>query len=147
MDEDKSKRTDLDIASEFDRLFDELSEPGSDEEVRAYLEEIGYDVEKLKAEGAAFVKDLIASNWRFANLREIHEAAAKINEIPMRKGWDRHKLTTAIEKISSALSSGGAHPSLAFRNLDELTDADLATILQELEYKARNSGITLDLDS
>ena len=27
MDEDKSKRTDLDIASEFDRLFDEVPEP------------------------------------------------------------------------------------------------------------------------
>jgi hypothetical protein len=147
MDEDKSKRTDLDIASEFDRLFDEIPEPGSDEEVRAYLEEVGYDVEKLKAEGVAFVNDLIAGNWRFANLRDIHDTAAKINEIPLRKGWDRRQLTAAIEKASAALSSAGEQPSLAFRNLDLLTDADLAVILQELEYKARNNGITLDLDS
>jgi hypothetical protein len=53
MDEDKSKKTDLDIASEFDRLFDEIPEPNTDGEVRAYLEETGYDVEKLKTEGVA----------------------------------------------------------------------------------------------
>lgn len=147
MDEGKSKRTDLDIASEFDRLFNEIPEPVSDEEVRAYLEEAGYSVEKLKAEGAAFVKDLIANNWRFADLRDIHDAAAEINEVPLRKGWNRDRLTSAIERISAALSSGEAQLSLGFRNLDELTNTDLATILQELEYKARQNGITLDLDS
>ena len=146
MDEDKSKRTDLDIASEFDRLFDEIPEPDSQEDVREYLLESGYDVEKLKAEGVAFVNDIIASNWRFATLWEIHDAAAKINEVPMRKGWDRRRLAAAIERLSIALDSGGTQPSLAFRNLDEMTDTDLATILQELEYKARNNGITVDLD-
>lgn len=147
MDEDKSKRTDLDIASEFDRLFDGIPEPETDEEVGAFLEETGYDVEKLSSEGAAFVRDLIASNWRFANLREIQNVAVEINEVPLRKGWDRRRLTAAIEKLSAVLNLGGTQPSLAFRNLDELTDTDLATILQELEYKARDHGIILDLDS
>ncbi len=41
---------------------------------------------------------------------------------------------------------GGAEPHFAFRNLDELTETDLATILQELEYKAHMNGIGLDLD-
>lgn len=146
MDKNKSNRTDLDIASDFDRLFNEIPEPSSQEDVRAYLEEAGYDVEKLKVEGAAFVSDLIASNWRFAELQDIHATAAKINEVPMRKGWNRNQLTEAIEKLSTSLGSGGAQLSLAFRNLDELTDIDLATILQELEYKARNNGNTPDLD-
>ena len=147
MDEDKSKRTDLEIASEFDHLFDEIPEPDTDEEVRAFLEESGYDVEKLKAEGVAFVRDLIARNWRFASLRDMHAAATAINEVPVRIGWDRRRLTEAIEKVAAVLRSGGAQPSFAFRNLDELTDADLATILQELEYTARDTGIELDLDS
>lgn len=146
MDEDRSKRTDLDIASEFDRLFDEIPEPYSQEDIWAYLLEAGYDLEKLKAEGVAFVNYLIASNWRFADLRDIHEAAAKINEVPVRIGWDRRRLTAAIERLSAALGSGGTQPSLAFRKLDELTNTDLVTILQELEYKARINGITLDLD-
>lgn len=147
MDEDKSKKTDLDIASEFDRLFDEVPEPVTDEEIKIFLEEAGYDVEKLKADGAAFVNDLIASNWRFANIQDMREAAAEINEVPVRKGWDRLRLTDAIEKVSASLRSVGTQPNLAFRNLDELTDTDLATILQELEYIARRSGILVDLDS
>lgn len=146
MDKNRSKRTDLDVASEFDLLFDEIPTPDSDEDVRAYLLESGYDVEKLKADGMAFVSDLIASNWRFSDIRNIHEAAAKIDEIPLRKGWDRRQLTAAIEKISAVLGSGGAQPSLAFRSLHELTDTDLATILQELEYKARSNGISVNLD-
>jgi len=40
---------------------------------------------------------------------------------------------------------GGKQPSLSLRNLEELTDGDLATILQELEYKARANGINPDL--
>lgn len=147
MDENKSKRTDLDIASEFDRLFDEVPEPVTDEEIKAFLEEAGYDVEKLKADGASFVNDLIASNWRFANLRDMQDTAAAINEVPIRKGWNRHRLTEAIEKVSAALRLVGTQPDLAFRNLDELTDTDLATILQELEYAARSSGVQVDLDS
>lgn len=147
MDENKSKRTDLDIASEFDHLFDEVPEPITDEEIKTFLEETGYDVEKLKVDGAAFVNDLIASNWRFANLRDMRDAASEINDVQIRKGWDRRRLTAAIEKISAALSTGGAQPSLAFRNVDEMTDTDLETILQELEYTARSNGITVDLDS
>lgn len=147
MDEDKSKRTDLDIASEFDRLFDEIPEPDTDEEVKAFLEGAGYDVDKLKADGVAFVNDLIASNWRFANIRDMHDAAAAINKVPVRKGWDRRQLTAAIDKVSAALRLVGAQSDFAFRNLDELTDTDLATILQELEYTARGNGIEVDLES
>jgi hypothetical protein len=146
MDEDKSKRTDLDIASEFDRLFDEIPEPDTDEEVRTFLEAAGYDVEKLKADGMAFVNNLFASNWRFANLRDDHQAAAEINKVRVRKEWNRSQLTAAIEKLSAALGTRKSQPSLAFRNLDELTDVDLAMILQELEYTARSNGIALDLD-
>jgi hypothetical protein len=146
MNKDRSKRTDLEIASEFDRLFDEIPEPDSQEDVIAYLLEAGYDVEKLKAEGVAFVNDLIAGNWRFTDVRDIHDAAVKINEVPVRKGWGRRQLTAAIEKLSAALGSGGTQPLLAYRNLDELTENDLATILQELEYKARSNGVSLDLD-
>lgn len=147
MDEDKSKRTDLDIASEFNHLFDEIPEPDTDEEIKAFLAESGYDVEKLKADGAAFVKNLIASNWRFANLRDLRDAVAKINEVPLRTGWDRRRLTEGIRRVSAALVLGGTQPGLAFRNLEEVTDSDLATILQELEYTASSTGIKVDLDS
>ncbi len=146
MDENKSKRTDLDISDDFDRLFNEIQEPHTDDEVRAYLLETGYDFEKLKAEGRAFVNDLMAGNWRFVDSNKVDEAAREIEAVPVRKGWNRLQLTTAIEKLSAALAMGGAEPHFAFRNLDELTETDLATILQELEYKAHMNGIGLDLD-
>jgi hypothetical protein len=146
MNDNKSKRTDIDIASEFDRLFDEIPEPKTEEEIRAFLEEADYDVEKLKTAGAVFVRDLIASNWRFANIQDMRDAAEEINAVPSRKGWNRDQITTAINKITTALSATGTQPVLAFRNLDKLSDSDLITILQELEYTASRNGIITDLD-
>jgi len=145
MDENKSKRSDLDIANEFDRLFNEIPEPETDEEIREFLVESGYDPEALKAQGREFVYNLIATNWRFVSSNEIDEAVTKIDEVPTRKEWSRSQLTKAIQKLSAALTIGGKQPSLAFRNLEELTDSDLAVILQELEYKARASGVDFDL--
>ncbi len=146
MNDNKSKRTDVDIASEFDRLFDEIPEPNTEEEIRAFLEEANYDIEKLKTAGAIFVRDLIASNWRFANIQDMHDVAEEINAVPLRKGWNRDQITSAIKKITIALGTTGTQPALAFRNLDRLSDSDLITILQELEYTARQNGITTDLD-
>ena len=145
MDENKSKRTDTDIAKDFDRLFDEISEPEADEDIAAYLIEAGYDLEILKVQGAEFVANLIANNWRLISPEEIDEATTRIDEIPLRKDWDRNRLTSAIQKLSNALASSGRQPSMAFRNLEELTDADLTIILQELEYKAGTNGIDLEL--
>jgi hypothetical protein len=145
MEENKAKRSDVEIAKDFEQLFDEIPEPETNEEVTAYLIEAGYDPEVLKAQGVEFVANLIANNWRFISSEETEEATAKINEIPLRKHWNRSQLTNAIEKISSALALHGRQPVMAFRNLEELTDADLAIILQELEYKAYISGIDLEL--
>lgn len=145
MDENKSKRTDLEIANDFDRLFDEIPEPETDEEIRALLIEAGYNLETLRTQGIEFVNDLMANNWRFASSNEIEDTITKIDEMPIRNGWNRGQLTTAIQKLSEALAHVGRQPSLAFRNLEELTESDLATILQELEYKARTNGIDFDL--
>lgn len=143
MKENKAKRTDLDIASGFDSLFSEIQEPTSQEEINAYLLEAGYDLEKLKAEGKSFINNLFANNWRFRNSQVIQEAARKINDIPLRKEFGHKQLIAAIKQLKNALDP---QLSMAFRNLDELTDQDLQTILQELEYKANENGITLDLD-
>lgn len=146
MDENRSKRTDLEITNEFDHLFDEIPEPETNEEVQAFLIESGYDPETLRTQGVEFVSNLMANDWRFVSTEEIDDAAAKIDEVPLRKEWNRDQLTTMIQKLSAALAFGGKQPSLAFRNLEELTDSDLATILQELEYKARTNGINLNLN-
>jgi hypothetical protein len=144
VDDNRAKRTDLEIANAFDVLFDETPAPESNEEIQAFLAEAVYDLEILRAQGVELVNNLIASNWRFVSSDEINGAESGIDEVPVRKEWNRDQLTTAIQELSAVLALGGTQPSLAFRNLRELTDSDLATILQELEYKARSSGINLD---
>lgn len=145
MKQNKAKRTDIEIVKNFDQLFDEIPEPETNEEITTYLIEAGYDLKMLRAQGTEFVANLIANNWRFASSEESDEIAAQINKIPLRKDWHRIQLKNAIEKVSKALTMHGRQPAMAYRNLEELTDADLAVILQELEYKARISGVDLEL--
>jgi hypothetical protein len=64
--------------------------------------------------------------------------------IPLRESWGRDRLLQAIRQASTALAYGGKKPELAFRNLDSLTDKDLASMLQELEHEANEKGIKLD---
>lgn len=143
MKENNAKRTDLDIASDFDALFNQIPEPTSEQEISDYLVEAGYDVDKLKANGKSFVDNLIANNWRFRRPQVIQEEAKIINAIPLRENLGHEQLVAAIKRIKNALDP---QLSLAFRNLDELTDQDLRSILQELEYKANENGVSIDED-
>jgi len=145
MEPNKSKKTDLEIASDFDSLFNEIPEPQTDEEIQAFLADAGYDIQVLKARGRDFVNDLMASNWRFVSPEELNQVSAQIDEVPLRLDWGRERLMAAFQKITSQLTSAGMHPRFAFRNQEQLTESDLATILQELEYQARKNGIEPDL--
>lgn len=143
MKENNAKRTDLDIASDFDALFNQIPEPTSEQEISDYLVEAGYDVDKLKANGKSFVDNLMANNWRFRDPQVIQEAAKKINAIPLRENLGHEQLVATIKRLKNALDP---QLSLAFRNLDELTDQDLRSILQELEYRANENGVSIDED-
>jgi hypothetical protein len=146
MEKNRPQKTDEEIVREFDRLFDEVPEPDTNEEIKEILVDAGYDPKTLKIKGVEFVNNLIANNWRFITSDEIDEAAKRINEIPFRDSWNRSQLLKAIQIASEALALGGTEPVLAFRNLEKLTDIDLASVLQELEYKADAKGIKLDLN-
>jgi hypothetical protein len=144
MSANKLQKNDSEISSEFDSLFSEIPEPTSDEDISNYLLEAGYDIVKLKTEGLSFVKGLIADNWRFIDMENVNVPKTKLNEIPLHNNWDRTQLFAAIGKISNLLGSGEVGISLSFRNLEELSNADLAIILQELEYKALANGFSLN---
>ena len=146
MEPNKSKKTDLEIASDFDSLFNEIPEPQTDEEIQAFLADAGYDIQVLKVRGRDFANDLMASNWRFVSPEELNQVSAQINEVPLRLDWSRERLMVAFQKIMSQLASAGMKPRLGFRNQEQLTELDLATILQELEYQARQNGIEPDLE-
>lgn len=146
MDKNKSPKTDEEIVREFESLFHKLPEPETNEEIEKILYDAGYDMKDLQTKGLEFVNNLIANNWRFVTSDEIDDAAKIINEIPFRDSWTRSHLLDAIQKVSQALGQSGKEPVLAYRNLGKLADADLAAILQELEYKASAKGIKLSLE-
>lgn len=145
MDKNKTPKTDKDIEREFESLFNLIHEPNTDEEIIKELEDTGYKLEELKTTGRKFVNNLIANNWRFVTSEEIDNKARKISEIPFRTNLTKDKLLIAIRKISEVLATKGSQPSLAFRNLENLTEEDLASILQELEFEASEKNIKLDL--
>jgi arsenate reductase-like glutaredoxin family protein len=146
MNPNRSKRTDPEITTDFDNLFDLTPEPETDEEIREFLQESGYDVEALKVRGREFVNELIANNWRFASAEKVDEVVARIDQVPLRKNWSREQLTAAIQKVMAAFVVGGTPPAWAYRNQEQLTNSDLATLLQELEFTARENGIEFDLN-
>lgn len=146
MDKNKSQKTDEEIVREFESLFHKLPEPETGEEIEKILNDAGYDVKDLQTKGLEFANNLMANNWRFVTSDEIDDAAKRINEIPFRNSWTRSHLLDAIQKVSQALGPSGKEPVLAHRNLGKLADADLAAILQELEYKASMKGIKLNLE-
>ena len=145
MEPNKPKKADLEIASDFDSLFNEILEPQTDEEIQAFLADAGYDIQVLRARGRDFVNDLMASNWRFVSPEEINQVSAQIDEVPLRLDWSKERLIAAVQKIMSQLTSAGMQPRFGFRNQEQLTESDFATILQELEYQARKNGIEPDL--
>lgn len=144
MDKNKSPKNDKDIAREFERLFNTIPEPTTDDEIFETLQDYGYDPKELRIKGEKFATDLISKNWRFVTSEEIEGKARKISEIPLRVELSKEKLLGAIQKISEALSTKFSQPSLAFRNLDNLTEQDLASILQELEFEASEKNIKID---
>ena len=146
MDKNKSYKTDEEIVREFNQLFEKIPEPSSDEEIKNYLNNAGYNLDDLKTKGLEFANNLMANNWRFITPEELDNVSAKINKIPIREGWDRTQLLRAIQKALETLSQGGKEPVLAFRKLEKLTDTDLTSVLQELEYKVNEKGLKLDLD-
>ena len=146
MDKNKSYKTDEEIVREFNQLFEKIPEPSSDEEIKNYLNNAGYNLDDLKTKGLEFANNLMANNWRFITPEELDNVSAKINNIPIGEGWDRTQLLRAIQKALETLSQGGKEPVLAFRKLEKLTDTDLTSVLQELEYKVNEKGLKLDLD-
>ncbi len=145
MDNKNPNRTDSDILKDFESLFGDIPEPETPEEIETYLVDAGYDIDALKAEGLRLANELIEGNWRFVLPDEIEAATLSINNTPIRTGWKRDRLISAIQHIIDVLHQQRRQTGFAFRNLEELTDSDLASMLQELEYQADNMGIEIDL--
>jgi hypothetical protein len=127
-----------DLLRAMDQLFEEVN-PETSEEVDAYLRKAGYDPRVVGEKYKALALSAIAK----ANQQEkevegmaTKEALEKLNQTPTFQGLSRKEV---IERIGNFRARGkntmiSQTMASAYRNLDDITDEDLASVLQELTY-------------
>ena len=66
--------------------------------------------------------------------REVEAERSKLDKVTpiVRRG--RGEMITAIQQLLSSLQAHQLAPAHAYRNFDQATDEDLASLLAELEY-------------
>ncbi len=147
MSERNPLKTDEELARALDELFDEIPPPKTPEEVDAVLREAGFDPHEVATRMEALAERALANsplNWRNRD-QEMEEARTQLgrpSSIPRRT---RSEILTAIQQILTQL--GGEQRELVtahFRNLEQATDEDLASLLAELEFLADQQGKQID---
>jgi hypothetical protein len=128
--------TEEELVHTFADLFDEV-EPDTPEEVDAVLQEGGHDPDTIAARMKSIAERALARsplNWRNRAQREVEAERSKLDKVTpiVRRG--RGEMITAIQQLLSRLQAHQLAPAHAYRNFDQATDDDLASLLAELEY-------------
>ena len=132
----KGPRNDQEFVEAFEHLLYD-HEPETDEEVDAFLRSEGVDPEVIAANGRAFVEKALALsplNWR-NHAADRQKAQEELEAHEVSSILSRDALLAAINKIMSGLNPRQfAQASVQYRNLEEVSDEDLRSLLAELEY-------------
>jgi len=135
----KGPRTDRELVEAFEHLLYD-HEPETPEEVDAFLRSEGLDPETIVANGRAFVQKALASsplNWR-SHVSERQTAKEELAAHEVSPTLSRDDLLATVKKLLSGLSPQQiAQTGVRYRNLEEVTDDDLRSLLAELEYLNR----------
>ncbi len=129
-------KTDEEFISVLADLFDSI-EPESPEEIDAVLLEAGYDPDEVLARMLDAAQQAIAEsplNWRNAGDRLERERGTLASSAAASPAT-QEALIAAIKQILQGLVS--IPPAVAgtfYRNLDEVSDDDLASTLADLRY-------------
>jgi hypothetical protein len=138
MSEKRPIESEEDLVAAFDQLFDEVPAPESLEEAEKYIRGAGLNPDEFGAEISSFVASALANsplNWRNRNQEPIHRALAALETREKETSADRASLLAQIPALLETLV--GRFPDrqpLHYRNLTELATADLASLVQELEF-------------
>lgn len=128
--------TEEELVHAFADLFNEV-EPETPEEIDAVLREGGHDPDTIAARMKSIAERALARsplNWRNRAQREVEAERSKLDKVTpiVRRG--RGEMITAIQQLLSRLQAHQLAPAHAYRNFDQATDEDLASLLAELEY-------------
>ncbi len=129
----KAPQTDEELVQKLADLF-EGAGPEPPEEVDAALREFGYDPEALAVHMRAVAERAIAEsplNWR-NRAPELAKERSLLGSFARPLGESREELARKIRDLTSRL--GPARLQLAYRDLESLTDDDLASLLADLEF-------------
>ena len=124
------------LVSAFADLFNEV-EPETSEEIDAVLHEAGYDPDEVASRMRAVAQQAIAEsplNWR-NRVDELQEERDRLASFSPPLVLPREDLLKEIQSILGRIASGQARTIMAYyRNLDEVTNEDLASLLVDLQY-------------
>lgn len=128
--------TEEELVHAFADLFNEV-EPETPEEIDAVLREGGHDPDTIAARMKSIAERALARsplNWRNRAQREVEAERSKLDKVTpiVRRG--RGEMITDIQQLLSRLQAHQLAPAHAYRNFDQATDEDLASLLAELEY-------------
>lgn len=132
MSEHKPPKTDKELAQAIDELFDEIPPPQTPDEVDAIIQEAGYDPDEFATRMQTLVEQASANsplNWRNQSER-LEKERKKLSTSSVTSPLTRSKIIESIQQILSQQPQWATH----YRNLDETTDDDLLSWLEELRY-------------
>ncbi|KAA3642042.1 MAG: hypothetical protein DWQ07_25955 [Chloroflexi bacterium] len=150
MTERKPIRSEEELAEAFDQLFSEIPSPQSQEEINDFIREAGINPDEFGVQIKELaVKALQTSpyNWRNKQAQaEIEEAGVQIDKIEKIGNADRLKLLDMIDNIVNKIKdSNPQFVPVHYRNKLELPEEDLASLLQELVFIAKQENIEINL--
>lgn len=121
-------------------LFDEIG-PESPDELDAVLRQAGFNPDEVAARINHVARQALRSSseeWRATARKEMEDDRTRLERMPSEPLRGREDVIKAIGRLVASISrvNPAWAPSTEFRNLDQVSDADLAGILNELEYLA-----------
>ncbi len=140
-------RTDEELVRVFDHLFDQ-TEPQTPEEIDAVLREAGYDPDEVAARMYEVAQRALVEsplNWRTRAGAQQAEAVAQLKRFLSTARGNRTEILAGIEQVLAQLAPKQRESLTAqFRSLDHVTEADLASLLGELECLLTKNSEGLD---
>ncbi len=128
--------TEEELVHAFADLFDEV-EPETPEEIDAVLRDGGHDPDTIAARMKSIAERALARsplNWRNRAQQELEAERSKLDRVTPIPRRGRGEIIAAIQQLLSRLQARQLAPAHAYRNFDQATDEDLASLLAELEY-------------
>jgi len=136
--------------NELEKLFLLDLLPETIEEAQEILADAEIDTTELKEKGREIFRNILAEfddDWRNISKEVLKSETSEILKRQFRTDLSRESLLDKIRGATQALTARGLSTTLsagvAHRNLDKVSDLDLAYLLRQLEYIAEQAGIDL----